>query len=103
MAHLTTENIISYLNGRAAGPGKSETEAHLAICAECSESRTQIQALERRLCLEPDYDLPEDFVEGLLNLFPAASKREKPSLGEMIASLIYMTPSMSRCRLASAA
>ena len=70
MTHLSTEHILNYLNGKAADSEKSTVEAHLAICAECSESRTQIQALERRLRREPRYELPADFVNGLLNLFP---------------------------------
>jgi anti-sigma factor RsiW len=89
MTHLSTEHIITYLNGRAADTEKSTMEAHLSICAECSESRTQIQALERRLRREPRYELPADFVDSLLNLFPATAEPEKPSLRQIIASLVY--------------
>jgi hypothetical protein len=89
MRHLTTENIITYLNGRAPDAEKSETEAHLAVCIVCSESRTQIRALERRLRREPCYELPPDFVAGLLNLFPAVREPEKTSFRQIVASLIY--------------
>ena len=89
MRHLTTENIISYLDGRAGEAEKSETEAHLAICAGCSESRTQIQALEHRLRQERRYELPPDFVARLVNLFPAVREPERLSFRQMIASLIY--------------
>ena len=55
MREVTTEDIMNYLDGKASDAEKSELEAHLAVCAECSRSKEQIQALERRLRKEPRF------------------------------------------------
>ena len=76
MRHVSTENILAYLDGKATEAGKSELEAHLAVCAECSESKKQIQALELRLRMEPRFEPPASAVQAWINLFPSSPERK---------------------------
>ena len=67
MRHVNTENILNYLDGNATAAEKSKLETHLAVCAECLESKTQIQALVHRLRMEPRYKLSESAVQAMGN------------------------------------
>jgi hypothetical protein len=83
---------MTYLDGKATDAEKSKTEAHLAVCAACSESKSQTEALERLLHEEADFQTPEHLVQGLKDLFPAgptAPKPTKPFLAKIIASLCF--------------
>src|SRR5262249_4674571 len=68
---------------------KSVFDAHLAVCAQCAESKKQIEALDLRLREEPSFQPPAHAVRAWINLFPAASEPEKSSLRQIIASLVY--------------
>src|ERR1700674_1674698 len=89
MRHVSTETILTYLDGKATDAEKSELETHLAVCAECSESKKQIQALELRLRQEPGFEPPARAVQDWINLFPSSPEPKKGSLRQIIASLIY--------------
>jgi anti-sigma factor RsiW len=89
MRHVSTESILTYLDGKATDAEKSELEAHLAVCAECSESKKQIQALELRLRQEPGFEPPARAVQAWIDLFPSSPEPQKGSLRQIIASLIY--------------
>ena len=89
MQHVSTENILTYLDGKAKDAEKSELGGHLAVCPECSESKTQIQALELRLSEEPRFEPSARAVQSWINLFPSSPEPNKGSLRQIIASLIY--------------
>src|SRR5690242_9151119 len=89
MEHVSTEEILTYLDGQATDAEKSAFEAHWAVCAECSESKNQIQALEVRLRLEPTFEPSAGAVQAWIELFPGAPNVNKPSLRQIIASLTY--------------
>ena len=72
MWHVSTESILIYLDDKATEAEKSELEGHLAVCAECSESKKQIQALELRLHQEPGFEPPARAVQAWINLFPSS-------------------------------
>jgi len=90
MGHLSIENIMTYLDSKATDAEKSKMEAHMAVCAVCSESKRQTEALERLLHEEADFQTPAHLVQALKDLFPAdstASKPAKPFLAQIIASM----------------
>jgi hypothetical protein len=90
MGHLNIENIMTYLDGTATDTEKFKMEAHLAICAVCSESKGQTEAIERLLHEEADFQTPAHLVQSLKDLFPAgptAPAPARPFLAQIIASL----------------
>lgn len=89
MEHLSTEDILTYLDGKATETEKRALEAHLAVCAKCKEEKRQIHALELRLRIEPSCEPSESAVQSWINLFHERRQPKKPSLGTMIASLIF--------------
>jgi anti-sigma factor RsiW len=93
MQHVSTENLLTYLDGKATDAEKSALEAHLAVCTECSESRKEIQGLEHRLRMEPKFEPPAHMVQAWFDLFsvPRHSSPEpkKISLRRIIASLVF--------------
>ena len=95
MRKVTTENIMTYLDGKASDAEKSELEAHLVVCAECSRSKDQIQALESRLRQEPRFEPPEHALQAWFDLFPVSAELslepKRGSLPRIVASLIYDT------------
>jgi hypothetical protein len=87
MGHLSIKTIMAYLDGKATDAEKSKMEAHLVVCAACSESKRQTEAMERLLHEEADFQTPAHLVQGLKDLFPAGPKPAKPFLAQIIASL----------------
>jgi hypothetical protein len=86
MGHLNIETIMTYLDGKAGDAEKSEIEAHLAVCAACSESKRQAVAMERLLREAASFQMPARLVQGLKDLFPAGGKPAKPFLAKILAS-----------------
>lgn len=92
MDHLTTENIITYLDGKATDAEKRTVQAHLAVCAECIESMRQIESVEVMLREEPSFEPPDHLVERWMNVFrttPVPKPEKTASLPRMIASLVF--------------
>lgn len=89
MEHLSIENIMTYLDGKAADAEKARIEAHLAVCAACSESKRQTEAMEQLLHEETDFQTPAHLVQGLKDLFPAGPRPVKPFLAQLMASLSF--------------
>jgi hypothetical protein len=77
---------MTYLDGNAPEAEKAKMDAHLAVCAACSESKRQTEALERLLHEEAGFQMPAHLVQGLKDLFPAGSQPAKPFLAQIIAS-----------------
>src|ERR1700733_7903394 len=89
MTHLSTENIITYLDGKAAEAERSRLEAHLAICAECAESKRQIETLDTWLREDASFEPSGHLVERWMNVFEPVVKPETTSLGRIIASVVF--------------
>ena len=90
--HVNTENILTYIEGKATEAEKLELEAHLAACAECAGEKEQIQALVLRLIEEPSFEPSAHAVQSWIDLFPAPLEPLEPkkdSLRQIIASLIF--------------
>ena len=90
MAHLTTDEIFTYLDGKASDTEKGQMDAHMASCAECMEEKEEIRALEFRIRIEPKFTPTAEDLQELIDLFPAPPEREpdKPSLPRMIVALL---------------
>ena len=72
MRHVNTENILNYLDGKVTDAEKSELEAHWAVCAECSESKKQIQALVLWLHMEARFEPAARAVQEWIALSPSS-------------------------------
>jgi hypothetical protein len=89
MEHLSTESIITHLDGKTPDAEISLVEAHLTTCDECSESMRQFRALQLRLRMEPQFRPPADAVKAWLDQFPVPPQPDRPSLRQIIALLTY--------------
>jgi hypothetical protein len=89
MTHLSIENIITYLDGKAADAEKSSLEAHLAICVECAEAKRQIETLDTSLREDASFEPPSHLVERWMNVFKPVVIPRKTSLGRIIASVVF--------------
>jgi hypothetical protein len=89
MQHLSPENILAYLDGNAADTEKSEMEAHLAVCGECTESKAEYQDLVGMLQEEVSLQPPAHFVEAWKNVARTVPAPRKPTLRQIIASLVF--------------
>jgi hypothetical protein len=89
MTHLSTENIVTYLDGKASDAEKSSLEAHLAICAECGEAKRQIETLDTCLREDASFEPPRHLVERWMNVFEPVVEPKKTSLGQILASVVF--------------
>ncbi|HEY2380775.1 MAG TPA: zf-HC2 domain-containing protein [Terriglobia bacterium] len=91
MQHVSADDILTYLDGKASDARQSALEAHLAVCAGCAEEKKQFQALEFRLRQEPRFEPPADAVQAWIDLFPGPLQKPKSPLRQIIASLVFDT------------
>jgi anti-sigma factor RsiW len=89
MTHLSIENIIAYRDGKATDAEKSSLEAHLAICADCAESKRQIETLDTWLREDASFEPPGHLVERWMNVFEPVVIPKKTSLERIIASVVF--------------
>ena len=94
MRHLTTENIMNYMDGSASDVEKPTLESHLNSCKECTELQQEFQALVIRLREDSSFEPPATAVQWGINLFQPVMQPQiqSPSrLRKMIASLVFDT------------
>jgi hypothetical protein len=91
MRHLSAENIIDYMEGRAADVEKPPLEAHLESCQECAGLRQEFQALTDQLREDASYEPPAAVLEQGINLFQPVMRPEKGRLRKIIATLVFDT------------
>ena len=91
MRHLTTENVLAYLDGQAGETEQAAIEAHLSACAECSGLKKEMQELESLLYEQPSLEPPEDFVQAWKDVFPAMRGEKKLWINRIISDRIFDT------------
>lgn len=91
MRHLTTENVLAYLDGQAGETEQAAIEAHLSICAECSKLKKEMQELESLLYEHRSLEPPEDFVQAWKDVFPALRGEKKLWIERLISDRIFDT------------
>jgi len=101
MRHLSTENLMAYIDGRNSGEEQPDVEQHLADCGECSDLRHELQGLILNVQQDTVNEPPAEIVKWGVNLFQPAFQ---PSLGgvrQIIATLVFDTfnePAMAGIR-----
>ena len=92
MRHLTTENLIDYMDRKTSDVEKSTLEGHLASCAECAELKQEFQALIVRLQEDSSFEPPAGLVQWGENLFqPIMQPTAGGKLRKIIAALVFDT------------
>ena len=92
MRHLSTENLMDYMDGKASDVEKSTVVGHLASCKDCTELMQEFQALVVRLQGDSAFEPPADLVQWGMNLFqPVIQPQAGAKLRKIIASLVFDT------------
>jgi hypothetical protein len=92
MRHVTTENLITYIDSQISDVEKSTVESHLATCRECAELKQEFQSFMVRLREDSSYEPPVELVQWGVNLFqPVMQPKAAGGLRKIIASLVFDT------------
>jgi hypothetical protein len=91
MKHLSAENIVDYMDGRASDVDKSTFEAHLASCQECSGLRQEFQDLTEHMREDASYEPPDAVLEQGISVFQPVMQPEAGGLRKIIATLVFDT------------
>ena len=92
MRHITTENLIAYMDGQVSDVEKSTLETHLAGCRECTELKQEFQSLMTQLHDDSSFEPPAELVQWGINLFqPVIQPETGGGLRKIIASLVFDT------------
>ncbi len=92
MRHLSTENLIDYMDGKASDVEKTTAQGHLDTCKNCTELLSEFQALVVRLQKDSSFEPPADLVQWGVNLFqPIMQPETGGKLRKIIASLVFDT------------
>ena len=94
MRHVSVENLMSYMDGKALSEDTSGIESHVLTCSECSELKKELQDLSIQLREDSSYEPPAELVQWSVNLFqplfqPVATVGGK--LRKIIAALVFDT------------
>jgi hypothetical protein len=91
MRHLSSEKLVSYIEGNAPEADKLSVETHLNACLQCSKFKRNLERVMGRLAdahtLEPS---PKAF-QASLDLFQLGNPPEKGILRTIMASLVFDT------------
>src|SRR5436309_5137713 len=92
MRHITTENLIAYMDGQVSDVEKSTLETHLAGCRECTELKQEFQSLMTQLHDDSSFEPPAELVQWGINLYqPVIQPETGGGLRKIIASLVFDT------------
>ena len=102
MRHLSTENLMTYIDGRTAGSDKPGVEQHLTMCCECDGLRQELQTLILDLRKDAVNEPPSETVQWGINLFqPVMQPAAGGKIRKIIAMLVFDTfdqPAMAGIR-----
>src|SRR5439155_19824024 len=90
MRHVTTENLIAYMDGQASDVEKLTLQSHLTSCGECGKIMQEFQSL--MTCIQEDsaYEPPVELVQRGVRLFqPSVQPQAGAGLRMIIASLVF--------------
>ncbi len=92
MRHVTTENLIAYMDGQASDVEKLTLESHLTSCGECGKIMQEFQSLMTRIQEDSSYEPPAELVQWGVGLFqPIVQPQAGGGLRKIIASLVFDT------------
>ncbi|PYS56018.1 MAG: hypothetical protein DMG13_01360 [Acidobacteria bacterium] len=92
MRHITNENLIDYMDGRASVDEMSTVESHLMNCGECEELKQEFHSLMTRLQEDSSFEPPAELLQWGVNLFqPVIRPQTAGGLRKIIASLVFDT------------
>src|SRR5690242_20121204 len=92
MRHLSTDNLITYIDGRTLAAEKPAVEQHLSLCDECTGLRRELQNLVARLQEDSAYEPPSEVVQWGVALFqPVAQPASEGKVRKIIAALVFDT------------
>ncbi len=92
MRHLSTENLMTYIDGRTSGTDRPGVEEHLASCGDCDGLRLELQTLITDLRKDSVNEPPVDVVENGIRLFqPVIQHSVGGKIRKIIATLVFDT------------
>ena len=94
MRHMSVENLMNYMDGKALTEDVQALEAHISTCSECSELKGELQSLAVQLREDSSFEPPAELVQWGVSLFqpllqPSATLGSK--LKKIIAALVFDT------------
>jgi len=102
MRHLTVENMMNYVDGRAEATEIPVVREHLMACSECSELQQELQGLVSHLRQDSASEPPSDLLQWGIDLFqPVMQPVSGGRIRKIIAALIFDTfeqPAMAGMR-----
>jgi len=102
MRHLSTDSLLTYIEGRAATAEKPEIEQHLSNCDECAGLRRELQDLVSHLQQDSACEPPAELVQWGIELFqPVMQPAPEGRIRKIIAALVFDTfeePAMAGIR-----
>src|SRR5947207_1011991 len=93
MRHITTEDLMSYIDGQGSDVEKSTLEGHVLACGGCSELKQEFQILVHRLKDDASFEPPAELVQWGIDLFQPVTRAQGAAGGlrKFIASLVFDT------------
>jgi len=92
MQHISTEDLVDYMDGRVSDEGKLAIEHHLSKCSDCAELNAEIRLLVIRLQEDTTFEPPAELVQWGVSLFqPLLQPSTGGKLRKLIATLVFDT------------
>ena len=94
MRHVSVENLMNYMDGKALAEDVQTVDSHVSTCSECAELKQELLNLAVQLREDSSYEPPAELVQWGVSLFqpllqPAATVGGK--LRKIIAALVFDT------------
>ena len=94
MRHLSTENLMEYVDGQATAESKTTAESHLSQCSDCLELKQELEQFILQLHADAAFEPPAELVQWGVNLFqPMLQPKEAVGgkIRKFVASLVFDT------------
>ena len=94
MRHVSAENLMEYMDGRAASEAVVGVESRLARCSSCGELKLELEQFLSRIQADSAFEPPAELVQWSVGLFQPLQQPKETVVGrvrKIIASLVYDT------------
>ena len=94
MRHLSTENLMEYVDGQATSESKTTVESHLSKCSDCLELKQELEQFILQLQADAAFEPPAELVQWGVNLFQPMLQPKEAVGGKIrrfVASLVFDT------------
>lgn len=78
MSCPSLERIYEYMDGGLSAGERASFEAHLAGCSVCRTALAERRAIAEGAVSLPDFDVPDDFVQGVMSRLSLPAGAESP-------------------------